>query len=395
MPSMKSTGNICCIHLLLRFLELLTQLRFSSIHDIFMFGSSRKKPNIPQADLAHAPAFIALSRPLVAQMDVSGVTNTGSNTIDIDNDNDVEIDDDPILGNNEEDEPEKTRSKAKNSSFVWDHFTRKPKPKVLPPGYKQKATCNYCGTEFGCNSDYNGTSSMRTHLVRRCKEYELSDAFVKKHGGDKRQKTLGEDVVSLVDHDNAIENVLEGDIVDGGSERGRDKGKGRGRELGTPTSEDWNVVQMYVEILRTFYIVTERLSSSLYVTCNTFYKEVTTIKNAIAKLELSDDPKLLLLAKGMHLKFDKEVESKVVEMKEGMKKIYNWYEKRTLEHEEAEASNVEISKNKEKNGKWSMDLSETLDSEFDQHMEEETNMMKDGAAKDMEGAAACWTVNNV
>lgn len=49
-------------------------------------------------------------------MDVSGVTNIGSNTIDLDND--TEIDDDPILGNNEEDEPEKMRAKAKNSSFV-------------------------------------------------------------------------------------------------------------------------------------------------------------------------------------------------------------------------------------------------------------------------------------
>ncbi|KAH7861472.1 hypothetical protein Vadar_026665 [Vaccinium darrowii] len=159
----------------------------------------------------------------------------------------------------------------------------------------------------------------------------------------------------VLDHENAFENVLGGEVIGGGSERG--KGKGRGRELGTPTSDDWNVVAMYVEILRTFYIVTERLSGSLYVTCNTFYKEVTTVKNAIGKMELSDDPKLLMLAKGMHLKFDKcwgkfekinqfllyanvldsrykfeyvrwslrkylterEVESKVVEIKEGMK----------------------------------------------------------------------------
>ncbi|KAI8547960.1 hypothetical protein RHMOL_Rhmol07G0235900 [Rhododendron molle] len=70
-----------------------------------------------------------------------------------------------------------------------------------------------------------------------------------------------------------------------------------------------------------------------------------------------------------------EVESKVVEIKEGMKKLYNWYEKMTLEHEEAEVSNVETSKNKDKNGKRSMELSEALDSEFDQHMEEETNMV--------------------
>ncbi|KAH7865945.1 hypothetical protein Vadar_013434 [Vaccinium darrowii] len=202
-----------------------------------------------------------------AKMDASR-----SNTIDIDNN--LKIDDDPILGNNEEDEPENTGAKPKNSSFLWDHFTRLPEPKVPPPGYKQKATCNYCGTEFACNSDHNGTSSMRTHLVRRCKQYELSDAYMKKHGGDKRQKILG------------FEPVGPGDTV----------------------------------------------------------------------------PKLTVVG------FRRD------------KKVYNWYEKRTLEHEETEASNVETSKNKEKNGKQSMDLSEALDSEFDQHMEEETNMMKDGVA---------------
>ncbi|KAH7859060.1 hypothetical protein Vadar_030962 [Vaccinium darrowii] len=178
-------------------------------------------------------------------MDVSGVTKTGSNKIDIDMDmdNEIEIDDDPILGNNEENEPKKKRSKAKNSSFVWDHFTKKAKPKVLPTNYKEKATCNYCGTVFTCNSNNNGTSSMRTHLVKRCKEYDLSE---------------------------------------------------------------W------------------------------------------------------------------EVESKVAEIKEGMKKVYNWYEKRTIENEER---NVDESRIKEKNATRVMDLSEVLDSEFDQHMEEETNMV--------------------
>lgn len=110
-------------------------------------------------------------------------------------------------------------------------------------------------------------------------------------------------MVSVVDHENAFENVLEGEVIGGGSKRG--KRKARGRELGTPTSDDWNVVAMYVEILRTFYIVTERLSGSLYVTCNTFFKEVMTVKNAIVKLKESDDPKLVLLAGGMNKKYDK------------------------------------------------------------------------------------------
>lgn len=64
-------------------------------------------------------------------------------------------------------------------------------------------------------------------------------------------------------------------------------------------------MEMYVEVLKVFYILTKKFSGSLYVTCNTFFKEIMTIKTAIAKLENSDDHKLKVLASGMNKKYDK------------------------------------------------------------------------------------------
>ncbi|KAH7854385.1 hypothetical protein Vadar_013218 [Vaccinium darrowii] len=89
-------------------------------------------------------------------------------------------------------------------------------------------------------------------------------------------------------------------------ERGKGRGKRRGSvSYGTPNSDDWKVVELYVEVLRVFFVVTERFSGSLYVTSNTFFKEVMTIKKAIATLEKSEDLKLVMLAKGMNKKYDK------------------------------------------------------------------------------------------
>ncbi|KAH7848563.1 hypothetical protein Vadar_004511 [Vaccinium darrowii] len=216
--------------------------------------------------------------------------------------------------------------------------------------------------------------------------------------------------------DNENEHVLEGEVHGSSDimERGIGQGKGRGKRptLGTPTSDDWNIVEMYVEILRLLYVVTEKFSVSLCVTCNTFFKEVMTIKIAIGKLEASEDVNLVLLARGMNKKYDKywghfskinplllyanvldphykfeyvswslgkynekrEVESKIVETKDGMKRLYNWYEKRSME--DGQAPNViESSRNKDKRGKRRLDLCEAMDSEFLQHMEEETNMV--------------------
>ncbi|KAF7150482.1 hypothetical protein RHSIM_Rhsim02G0174100 [Rhododendron simsii] len=95
----------------------------------------------------------------------------------------------------------------------------------------------------------------------------------------------------------SVDNELEGEVHGGLSdimnfekqhERGQGKGRGKHVAHGTPSSDDWNVVEMYVEILKVFYILTKKFSGSLYVTCNTFFKEIMTIKTAIARLDKFD-----------------------------------------------------------------------------------------------------------
>lgn len=180
------------------------------------------------------------------------------------------------------------------------------------------------------------------------------------------------------------------------------------------TSADWNVVEMYCNVLKVFYTVTERFSGSLYVTCNTFFKEIMTIRNAITSLENSADYRLVKMAEYMKKKYDKYwgghgkikinnfllyahvldpryklvymrwslnkhfdkaiVETKIVELKDGMMKLYNWYEKRSIEL--GEIPNVsDFYTNKEKNTKEPMDLSEAMDSEYERHMQEESSLV--------------------
>ncbi|KAH7839453.1 hypothetical protein Vadar_004362 [Vaccinium darrowii] len=217
-------------------------------------------------------------------MDVSWsrVTRIGSNKVDS-----VDIDDEnePILVDDEI-EPKKKKQPNKNASLVWDHFSEAEKV-----GDKMKSTCNYCGTEFTCNSNINGTSSMRTHLLVRCKVYELSDFNQKKRKREGTQTTLGFEPV------------------------------GSGGSSTIP-----------------------KLTVFVYV------------RWSLGKYNDKQD-----------------VESKVVEMKDGMKRLFNWYEKRSID--EGKAPNViESSRNNDKKGKRGMDLCEAMDSEFLQHMEEETNM---------------------
>ncbi|KAI8555181.1 hypothetical protein RHMOL_Rhmol05G0155100 [Rhododendron molle] len=201
-----------------------------------------------------------------------------------------------------------------------------------------------------------------------------------------------EDKIGVESVDNELEGEVHGglsDIMNFEKQHERGQGKGRGKNVtqGTPSSDDWNVVEMYVEVLKVFYIQTEKFSGSLYVTCNTFFKEIMTIKTAIAKLENSDNPKLKVLASGMNKKYDKYwgkfdkinslllyanvpdprykfvyvrwsmnkhyeksvLENKVIEIKEGMLKLFNWYEKNSVEH--GKTQNVGEFSRSEKNSK--------------------------------------------
>ncbi|KAF7137434.1 hypothetical protein RHSIM_Rhsim07G0172000 [Rhododendron simsii] len=248
------------------------------------------------------------------------------------------------------------------------------------------------------------------------KDVDVSIARVRNIVRYVRSSPQREDEIGVEFVDNELEGEVHGglnDIMNFEKQHERGQGKGRGKHVthGTPKSDDWNVVEMYVEVLKVYYILTEKFSGSLYVTCNTFFKEIMTIKTAIAKLESSDNPKLKVLASGMNKKYDKYwgkfdkinslllyanvldphykfvyvrwslnkhyeknvVEKKVIEIKEGMQKLFNWYEKKSVEH--GKTQNVGEFSRSEKHSKEYMNFCEEMDDEFERHMEEENNMV--------------------
>ncbi|KAL5568751.1 hypothetical protein UlMin_025326 [Ulmus minor] len=79
-----------------------------------------------------------------------------------------------------------------------------------------------------------------------------------------------------------------------------------GKKLdGPPIHHDWEKAQVFVKFLRTFYKVTTRISGSLYVTSNLFFKEICVVQGNLK--ELGKDPSTLLgsMAFSMQQKFDK------------------------------------------------------------------------------------------
>ncbi|KAL5554171.1 hypothetical protein UlMin_041572 [Ulmus minor] len=66
-----------------------------------------------------------------------------------------------------------------------------------------------------------------------------------------------------------------------------------GKKLdGPPIHHDWEKAQVFVKFLRTFYKVTTRISGSLYVTSNLFFKEICVVQGNLK--ELGKDPTKLL-----------------------------------------------------------------------------------------------------
>ncbi|XP_077217893.1 zinc finger BED domain-containing protein RICESLEEPER 2-like [Tasmannia lanceolata] len=72
----------------------------------------------------------------------------------------------------------KRKNLYKMISIVWDHFTKIPKP--------DRAKCNYCNREFGCDST-QGTSTLKRHL-EKCTRYP--------YGNKEKQQVLSFSVSS-------------------------------------------------------------------------------------------------------------------------------------------------------------------------------------------------------
>ncbi|KAG5561495.1 hypothetical protein RHGRI_004517 [Rhododendron griersonianum] len=108
------------------------------------------------------------------QMDDSGVTGIGNN-----------VDNEPITVDEQSPKrsPKCSPKRRANQSEVRDHFEKLEKV----PRQKQKAVYNHCGQIYTCDSNTNGTSSMKTHMKLLCRQYEFSQFNLKKNPG-KRQK---------------------------------------------------------------------------------------------------------------------------------------------------------------------------------------------------------------
>ncbi|KAL5556687.1 hypothetical protein UlMin_038923 [Ulmus minor] len=74
---------------------------------------------------------------------------------------------------------------------------------------------------------------------------------------------------------------------------------------GPPIHHDWEKAQVFVKFLKTFYKVTTRISGSLYVTSNLFFKEICVVQGNLK--ELGKDPSTLLgsMTFSIQQKFDK------------------------------------------------------------------------------------------
>ncbi|XP_052207514.1 zinc finger BED domain-containing protein RICESLEEPER 2-like [Diospyros lotus] len=74
---------------------------------------------------------------------------------------------------------------------------------------------------------------------------------------------------------------------------------------GRPKPEDWTRVRMFVRVLQQFYELTLRVSSTSYVTSNTFFHEISTVHCLLHEQQEGDDLELSEMVGKMKEKFDK------------------------------------------------------------------------------------------
>lgn len=100
----------------------------------------------------------------------------------------------------------------------------------------------------------------------------------------------------------AFERLEEEDVQYLTYFREDDCGKRRG---GPPSFLDWENASVFVRFLKSFYDVTLKFSSSLYVSSNVYLHEVSSIQTQLDEWSLSGDSLLGEMATKMKKKFDK------------------------------------------------------------------------------------------
>ncbi|XP_038904318.1 zinc finger BED domain-containing protein RICESLEEPER 2-like [Benincasa hispida] len=240
--------------------------------------------------------------------------------------------------------------KRKNSSMIWDHFTKYSEYSDDDPHakywklHKRILTFtqieNHKGETIGkevekCLKQW-GIEKVMTLTVDNASSNDTAIAYLKKrfkHGlvlddavrfvrsSPTRlvtfKKCITEESIdskSMLCHDfstrwNSTYLMLEAAVkFEKAFERLEDYDTVYMNEEEKPTTRDWEIARIFIKFFSVFYEVTVRLSGSLYVTSNTIFHEISIVQNCIRKYSSATGPKDVLLqemATKMQEKFDK------------------------------------------------------------------------------------------
>ncbi|KAL4561599.1 hypothetical protein LXL04_033769 [Taraxacum kok-saghyz] len=99
-----------------------------------------------------------------------------------------------------------------------------------------------------------------------------------------------------------------------------------GRSItGPPTSNDWENYAIFCRFLKLFYEATLKFSASLFVTANSYFHEMCTIRGRIMKLCDSDRLIMKDMASKMKIKFDKQADTIITSVNNSMSKLFSHY----------------------------------------------------------------------
>ena len=143
------------------------------------------------------------------------------------------------------------------------------------------------------------SSAARFDAFKKCAEIEkIKSKAMPSIDVDTRWNTIYLMLESAVDYELAFDRLLEEDKA---YKSYFDK-----KIRGPPTKEDWTCARVFVEFLKLFYDCTLKFSSSLYVSSNSFFREMLQVHDMLKwMMNGSNDEALKNMARKMKVKYDK------------------------------------------------------------------------------------------
>ncbi|KAI9091200.1 hypothetical protein K1719_028264 [Acacia pycnantha] len=203
------------------------------------------------------------------------------------------------------------RKAMKQRSKVWDYFS-----KFVNEKGEIKGRYNYCEQILACDPKNNGTTALNNHFANVCKKKPPPEEIKQGHlnysaEGDKFNLVnwkFDQDEQANVTRWNSTYLMLEtAQKFEAAFKRYEDKDPYFRFDLedGVPEKEDWTNVRRMTMVLGHFYNLTNRISGSLYVTSNNFFREIYKVYRFLNEWLKSDVLELCNVASRMKEKFDK------------------------------------------------------------------------------------------